>query len=141
MNSNQVFIGNIRRCTKYETHITFGSQTYINNDCISCDSLGYIEEESENFKENAILIEVSKGGYVDIESYKTALDYFKIRQNLQKSRFHLGNLIMSTSPHKTGCLYIDSTTLKPFYDKEESHNVSIHRLKKELKSSPFQQKM
>ena len=78
MKPEQIFIGNIRRCTKYENHTTFSSSTYIGDQCIGCDSFGYIEEENELYKENAILIKVEHGGYVDLEKLNSILDYIKM---------------------------------------------------------------
>lgn len=133
MNSNQVFTGTIRRCTKYETHATFSSETFIGDISLGTDSLGYIKEDSVVEKENAVLIQVASGGYVDVESYKSAVDYFKVRQSISSDGFRLGGLIMSTRPHREDCLYVDSATLKPYYSKSESKNISVRKLKKELK--------
>lgn len=135
MNSNQVFTGTIRRCTKYETHTTFSSEMFIGNISLGADALGYIDEDSVIEKENAVLIQVTDGGYVDVESYKSAVDYFKVRQSISSEGFRLGGLIMSTSPHREDCLYVDSTTLKPYYSKSEPKNISVRKLKKELKSN------
>lgn len=42
MQSDQIFIGNIRKNTKYEQLNTFSSSMYIGGQCIGCDSFGYI---------------------------------------------------------------------------------------------------
>lgn len=132
MNSSQIFVGNIKKCTKYEVHSTFSSETFIGDTCIGSDSFEYIEEESEIEKEQAVLIKVRNGAYVDLDSYRTALDYFKVRQSLTENGFRLNGLIMSTSPHCKGSLFVDSDTLRPYYTGEKK-NVSVRKLKKELK--------
>ncbi len=133
MNSNQVFTGTIKRCTKYEMHTTFRSEAFVGDVSLGVDTLGYIEEDSVIEKENAVLIQVTDGGYVDVESYKSAIDYFKVRQSISSEGFRLGGLIMSTRPHREDCLFVDSATLKPYYSKSEPKNISVRKLKKELK--------
>ena len=56
MKTDQIFIGDIRKCTKYNTHTTFSSSMYIGDQCIGCDSFGYVDEDDELYKENAVLI-------------------------------------------------------------------------------------
>ena len=79
MKTDQIFIGDIRKCTKYETHTTFSSSTYIGDQCIGCDSFGYIDKDDELYKENAVLIKIKNGGYVDLERFNSILD-----QNLSR---------------------------------------------------------
>lgn len=98
MKTDQIFIGDINKCTKYETHNTFSSSTYIGDECVSCDSIGYIDTDDEPYKENAILIKIENGGYVDLERFNSILDYISIYQDITKDGFRLGGLMMSTSP-------------------------------------------
>ena len=56
MKSEQFFIGNVKRCTKYEAHTTLHCETYINGQSIGGEGFGYVKIEDEIFKENAILI-------------------------------------------------------------------------------------
>ncbi len=134
MDSKQIFIGNIKKCTKYDISTTFSSETYIGEQCISCDSFGYIQEESEIAKENAVLIRVAKSRYVDIDSYRSAVDYFKVRQSLTGTRMNMDGIVMSTSPYHVGCLFVDEDSLQPYYTEEQDpKNISVRKLKKELR--------
>ena len=45
MKKSKIFIGNIRKCTKYNMHDIF---------CIGGDSFGSIEEDDELYKKDAI---------------------------------------------------------------------------------------
>ena len=37
MKANKIFIGNIKKCTKYDRHITFYSKTYIGGKYVESD--------------------------------------------------------------------------------------------------------
>lgn len=134
MKTDQIFIGDIRKCTKYETHTTFSGSEYIGDCCIGCDSFGYIDEDNELYKENAILIKIKNGGYVDLERFNSILDYIKIHQDITKDGYRLGGLMMSTSAHCINSLFVDENSLKPYYaDKQQTSDISVRQLKKQIK--------
>lgn len=133
MKSDQVFIGNIRRCTKYEENIALSCKTYIDGQLIGCERFGSIEEDDELYKENAILIRVKNGGYVDLERFDSILDYIRLYRLYTKNGFRLGGLIMSTSAYRLDDLFVDEKTLKPYYQtNEEVKDTSILKLKKQI---------
>lgn len=133
MKSDQVFIGNIRRCTKYEKNIALICKTYIDGQLIGCERFGSIEEDDELYKENAILIRVKNGGYVDLERFDSILDYIRLHRLYTKNGFRLGGLIMSTSAYRLDDLFVDEKTLKPYYQaNEEVKDTSILKLKKQI---------
>ena len=131
MKTDQIFIGDIRRCTKYEKHITLSSM--IAN--IGRESFGYIEEDDELYKENAILIKIKNGGYVDLERFNSILDYIKIHKDITKNGYRLGGLMMSTSAHCLDSLFVDEESLKPYYTAKQTSNLSVHQLKKQIKNN------
>ena len=133
MKPEQIFIGNIRKCTKYEEHTTFKSQTFIDSDIIDTDTFGYIVSDDELYKENAILLKIKQGGYVDIERLNSILDHIKMHQNITKRGFILGGLIMSTSSHCIDSLFVDESSLKPYYNNKQQKNISVRQLKKQIK--------
>lgn len=136
MKTDQIFIGDIRKCTKYETHTTFSSSTYIGDQCIGCDSFGHIVEDDELYKENAVLIKIENGGYVDLERFNSILDYIRIYRDITKDGYRLGGLMMSTSAHCIDSLFVDEKSLKPYYtDKQQIDDISVHQLKKQVKKS------
>lgn len=131
MKADQIFIGNIRKCIKYETHATLSGSTYIGNQCIVCDSYGYIDEDSELYKENTILIKIENGGYVDLERFNSILDYIKIYRDITKDGYRLGGLMMSTSAYSVDSLFVDEKSLKPYYtDNQQTNGISVRQLKK-----------
>ena len=136
MKSDQIFIGNIKRCTKYKKHITFSGSTYIGDQCIVCDSFGSIIINDEIYKENTVLLKIKNGGYVDLERLNSFLDYINIYRDITKNGFHLGGLVMSTSAHCIGSLFVDEKSLKPYYNhKQQIANISVRKLKKQLKTT------
>ena len=136
MNKDQIFIGDIRKCTKYETRTTFSSSMYIGDQYIGCDSFGYTYTDNELYKQNAILIKIKNGGYVDLEKFNSILDYIKIYKNITKNGFISGGLIMPTYAYCINGLYVDEKSLKPYYtDKSQTNNISIHQLKKQINNN------
>jgi len=135
MKPEQIFTGDIRKCTKYESHLAFSSETYITGECIGSCGFGYIDKEDELFKENAILIKIKNGGYVDLERFNSILDYLRIYGDITKEGYRLGGLMMPTSAYKADCLFVDADSLKPYYSNEQEKNISVRQLKKQLKSS------
>ena len=78
MKPDKVFIGNIKRCTKYISHSRFTGNVFIGEECVNLSSFGYIESEDELYKENAVLVKTKNGGYIDLENFNSILDYLKI---------------------------------------------------------------
>lgn len=134
MKPEQIFIGNIKKCTKYETHTVFSSSMYLGDHCIGCDSFGHIEQEDELYKKQAILIKIEKGGYVDLERFNSILDHIRINRDITKDGYRLGGLMMSTSPHRINSLFVDEKSLKPYYnEKQQTSDISVWQLKKQAK--------
>ena len=134
MKTDQIFIGDIRKCTKYETHTKLSSSTYIGDQCIGCDSFGYIDKDDELYKENAVLIKIKNGGYVDLERFNSILDYIRIYRDITKDGYRLGRFMMSTSALCFDSLFFVEESLKPYYaDKQQTDDISVHQLKKQVK--------
>jgi len=133
MKTDQIFIGNINKCTKYKIHNNFSSETFIGDQCICCDSFGYIEVENEVYKENAILIKLKNGGYVDLENLNSIFDHLKIAGTIKKEGFYLGGIIMSNYAHCNGSIFVDTKSLVPYRTKNKTYsNISVRQLKKNI---------
>ncbi len=134
MNTSQIFTGTIRRCTEHEVHSIFSLSTYIDGQCIGCDGIGSVHIDSEIYKENAVLIKLQNGDYVDLESLDSILDYIRIYQSYS---YGLRGLMMSSfQPNHVGELFVDDTSLKPYYgDEQASKHVSVYQLKKRVEAS------
>ena len=135
MKAEQIFIGDIKKCTKYEAHTTLQCETYINGQSIGGEGFGYVKIEDEIFKENAILIKFENGGYVNVENINSILDYIKIYKNIKKNGYKLGGLMMSTYAHRPDCLFVDRDSITRYCNGEQTKNISIHQLRKQIKNS------
>ena len=132
MKADRVFVGDIKKCTKYEEHTLFSSEIFIGEDCIGGDSFGHIVAECELYKENAVLIEFN-GGYVDLDNLRSFIDYIKVYGDITKNGFYEGGLIMSTSPSCIDSIFVDSESLKPYKNKQNKDKISARQLRKEFK--------
>lgn len=126
MKTEQIFIGNINKCVKYEERPT----------CISgSDSFGHIVTDYELYKENVILIKIENGGYVDLERFNSILDHIKIKQAITEGGYILGGLMMPTYAYCMDALFVDKKSLRPYYanaDEQQKKNISVHKLKKQV---------
>lgn len=132
MKTDRIFVGDIKKCTKYEEHTLFSSEIFIGEDCIGSDSFGHTVAECELYKENAVLIEFN-GGYVDLDNLRSFIDYIKVYGDITKNGFYEGGLIMSTSPRCIDSLFVDSESLKPYKNKQNKDKISARQLRKEFK--------
>lgn len=133
MKPEQIFIGNIRRCTKYESHPVYSSNMYVNEQCLMSESFERIKKEDELYKEHAILIKIERGGYVDLERFNSILDHIRIHRDITKNGYRLGGLMMPTSAQYMGNLFVDEKSLKPYYtDNKQNNNISVRQLKKQI---------
>ena len=132
-----IYLGTIRKCTKYEPHTTFSSEMYINGiDCFE-DSFGTIETDSEIYKENAVLIKVVESGYVDLETLKRFSDAIKVKKSITRNGgFYLDRLILGNSEHKKDCLFVDESTLRQYEPLNTKKATTVKQLKKSLMLDP-----
>lgn len=135
MKTDQIFIGDIKKCTKYETHTTFSTYSYFGDQCIGGGSVGYIEEETELYKKNAILIKVRDNRYVDLEQLNSILNYIKIFLHMVDKSQYLGELIMPTCAYYKNSLFVDEKSLKPYYnDNLQISDISVRKLKQQTRN-------
>ncbi len=132
MDSNKIFVGDIKRCTKYDNIVLISSVLSIEDAPISIEKIGYIDINAEPYIDNAILLKIKDGRYVDINRLNTIKDYLRMYyEYLSKYIYHNG-ILMPTRPMAKGTLFVDEASLKPYYA-DEKRNVSIRSLKREIK--------
>ena len=119
MSSNDIYIGDIRKCTAY-----IGESLV----CAYGNGFSGFELESELYKKDAILYRTKNGRYVDIDMINSIFDSFIIKRH--ESIDKLG-LLMPTIAYGEDTLYIDKKTLKPYY-RDEQVDISVRKLKREL---------
>ena len=131
MKTEKIYIGNIRRCTSYEEHYTRTASTCIDDMCIENESLGYINSDDVLYKENAILLKLDNGGFVDLEDLNSLLDILKLKKNSLSKWITLGGSVMITTPYENDCLFVDRNSLRNYSDEVKS-NVSVYKLRKNI---------
>lgn len=130
MKTELIYIGDIMKNKKTKLVRTQGVQ------CMSLSfGISSFNIEEEKHKENAILIKVGKGGYVDIDSIHSILDLLEIKMRLRKDgSFTTGGIILVNGQSPFEELYVDPNTIKPYENTEKRKNISIWQLKKERKN-------
>lgn len=118
-----IYIGNIMRCTKYEERANC-----VIEDCCGIDTFGHVIEENEVYKENALLLKVAQNGYVDLEQLNSCFDYFKIIKDKTNGGFRLGGLILSMAPWKENDLFVSN--VRRYYIEGQKGKVKIKDIKR-----------
>ena len=128
MKKEQIFIGNIKKCTEYEMVATTSVGIIINGRIVSSDSYGYTKTNDELYKEDVILVKFKNDFYVELEKLNLLL---KLKAQTSARRGHVINeLMMLTSPSAVGDLFVDEKSLKPYYGMEyKSAKVLMRKLK------------
>lgn len=130
MKSDQIFIANLRKCTKHNSHAIFQSSTEINGQSLGEEIFGFVDTEDELYKENAILIKMKNGGYVDIDVLRNYFDYLKLFKDITPNGFVNNGIFLSTMPSKVGDVFVDYKTIEPYYDFPQVENISFRSLKR-----------
>ena len=136
MRAEQFYRGNIFECT---------SLTIEHYPVEVCSIFGGIETKisykHKLVKFCAILVKLDNGYYVDIENLNSLLDYLKLYRDcivVNSNLYSLGllttasNFLMSTRQSE-GSLFVDKSSLVPYYDGAMKKSISIHSLRKTLK--------
>ncbi len=139
MKPDQVFVGDIKRCTSFEFHDDMAVKLERNGQIIDLATFGHIEVEEETIKENAVLIRMKSGQYVDVENLNGTLDYLKACYQGSKKYTSRGGLLLETEPHTRGDVYVDEESLQPYYRETMTDSVSFMHLKKQWPKRPSQQ--
>ena len=127
MKTNQFFVGNVVKCKNYESNV-FTVDRSFKNDQLKIYSSLY---DGDLVKENAILIQLNVGEYIDIDNVKSTLELFKIYKYILK--VCKKGKILSTSPDHNDMLYIDCDSLKPYYaENQKVEKISLRQFKKNL---------
>lgn len=127
MKRENIFVGNIRICTHYSVYCIENIENFkdVEPDRIVKNKNGlnyYVHSKDTLYKENAILIKLNNGKYVDLDKLNSRLT--------NKKKF-----LLPTSTNNIYKLFVDESSLKPYYSKEEENNISIRQLKKQRKMS------
>lgn len=144
MKKEQIFIGDISRCTFYKPYY------YFEEGGLLAGITSGVEFDSKSFKKNAVLIRLENGYYLDVECLNSVLDYLKLCKDkivLGSQWYPLGigklsGLLMSTQPDATGALFVEKSSIEPYYNNiKKMGRVSARQLKKQLEHVNFMKRV
>ena len=132
INKENIFVGNIIECIKYQIH-----PKCIINDGITVDTFGNTEIETTPYRENVILIKIidNPAGYIALDDIKNIFDYKEIYNQITENGYYMGGIIMSNYPSDKGDKYIDEGSLKSYYQ-DEKGKVKVKQIKKDVLLDP-----
>lgn len=109
INRENVFVGNIVKCTKFD---------------------GNVEIEESLYKGNQLLIKICDNPriYVELRELVCFLSYIYIYNQIDKNGIKLNDKILCTFATKQGSIYVDEKSLKPYY--KETGKVRVKRVKR-----------
>lgn len=124
INKENVFIGNIMKCTEYDV-----TNVLVTEDMFERCSYGYIKTSKELYKENQILIRICNNPevYVELKNMKNFCSYINIYNQVDDNGITVNNIVLPTSASYSGEVYVDRESLKPYY--EEKGKVKIRKIK------------
>lgn len=130
MNTEQIFIGNIRRCTEFRINVPSSPQFL----GVDIGPFPFIKVEDELYKKDAILIKLKDGNYVDLENLNSFLDYIKLHKDIKRPYYN-NSLILPTSARCLNALFVEMQSLRPYYtEKNQVDKISVYQLKKQIQN-------
>lgn len=130
MKPEQIYVGNINKCTMYKTVNLFGLRNEF-----GFSPYTHIKTQSEIHKENAVLIKLRESKYVELESLKNLLKILRILMELDGTTYSTTSPVMDVTPFCEDILFVDEASLKPYYKEPQNmRSVSVRKLIKETNS-------
>lgn len=129
MNTNQIYIGTIKKCRNIYLYENHGEKRYIGDFIINHIECGYIDNIVETITDEAILIKTNTNKYVWLNQVESLKDEILLEIGLP-------NKIINSLPIKDNDLFVDENTLIPYFQNETDKNISIGKLKKKVLTDP-----
>ena len=129
MNTNQIYIGTIKKCRNIYLYEKHGEKRYIGDFIINHTECGYIDNIVETITDEAILIKTNTNKYVWLNQIESLKDEILLEIGLP-------NKIINNLPIKDNDLFVDESTLIPYFQNETDKNISIGKLKKKVLTDP-----
>lgn len=119
INKKNIYIGNIKRCTKYREVDINGQPSYV-------------VYNSEIYAKDVILVKVSDNpvGYINLRSFESLLDYLKENNIKNYEGSSLEDSVLYTRVSGLGSMWVDK--VKPYY-KRDMGQVKINKIEKKEK--------
>ena len=127
MNTNQIFVGTIKKCNNVYLYERYGEERYAGDFVICNTEYGHIENYTDMITDQAILIKMNETEYVWLKQIQTIKD--QILTNLGHP-----SKVINTFPSHNGDLFVDEQSLIPYFENEK--NISVGKLKKKVLIDP-----
>lgn len=129
MNSEKVFIGDIKRCTNYTIE-----PMLVCEDFFGITAFGSINVKSELQEKGAVLIQISDRVFVPLSKIKSFLSYYIALGDYRINGLNSKHLIYAGIPCFEGQQFIDDDSLKPYFNEDmQKRDISIRSLKQDVR--------
>lgn len=129
MNTNQIYVGTIKKCGNVYLYKKYGEERYAGDFTIGHTEYGHIESYTDIINNQAILIKIDINKYVWLKQINTVKDQFLTNIGLPVK-------VINASPEHDNDLFVDENSLIPYFSNEESKNISVGKLKKKVLIDP-----
>ena len=104
INKENIFIGNLKKCIKFEEKNLLKMESLGGIDCF-----GFIEEESEIYKEDVVIIRLCNNPnvYVTLSELKNVISFFDVYDSINKDGISIGKNVLSTMSSYAGEIFVD----------------------------------
>lgn len=134
MKKENIFVGEIRKCIDYESYLKHGENYYIADFELKSKTskieFGTSISTYKIIKENAILIKINDDRYIWLDTVLNPIDALFVDLG-----FNFDSL--DTKPTEKNMVYVSSSSLKSYYDKEEQNQkIRVKKLKHDVLLDP-----
>ena len=130
MKTKEVYLGTIKKCHDVYWYSMYGDSRFIPDFDSAYLGDGMVKVYAEDVNKNAVLVRVSKNQYISLDM---------INSNLEEIMVDLGisNLSIYNFPSYNGCLFVDETTLSPFFQHVSEDEINVKTLKRLVKDDYY----
>lgn len=143
MKKGDLFVGDIRKCVNYyskseslyyyifdfrDTLLPFSSRRFdvIKKRIVPSKDICY---EDVLFKKNAILLRLGYNQFIDLDMVNSVFDIYKAIIFFELYDYQVSNIVMPINPYESGSLFVQSSTLRPYFNYScENEKISIRKI-------------
>lgn len=120
-----VFIGTVNVCSNIDRYIKDGEYSDIYDFHTCHTKFGAKVSNISKKYEHQVLIKLDEDNYIWFKLIETKVDEILLNMGLYSE-------VLKTSPSDDQMLFVDSESLKPYYENCNDKGISIRKLRKEL---------
>ena len=132
MKKEQIFIGSVNICTKFEKEDLIVNSPSGNKYRFPMHNI-----EAKLFKTNIPLLKLKDDSYVCVDSIDGFKTYMELYNYLVSKGFSSSELVLCSCPSNENEIFVDVKSLTHYYDSENwKENTTIGNVKKDLMMDP-----